>query len=43
MSLKETFSNIITSKVINKDGKGNVVQIATVFRPICHVVCPSFP
>ena len=39
ISLKANFSNGITSTVINKYGTGVVVQIATVFRPICHVVC----
>ena len=37
--LKETFSNGITFKVINKYFKGAAIQIATKFRPICHVVC----
>ena len=42
VSLKETFCNVFTSTVIDKYGKGAIVQIATVFRPICHVVCRSF-
>ena len=41
--LTETFSNAITFMVINKYDKGTVVQIATVFQPICYVVCPSVP
>ena len=39
ISLKETFSNAIIFTVINKHGKGVLVQVATVFRPICYVVC----
>ena len=39
ISLKETFSNEITFAVINNYGKGAVIQIATVFRPIYHFVC----
>ena len=39
ISLKQTFFNVITTTLINKYDKGAVVQIATVFRPICHVVC----
>ena len=38
ISLKETCSNVIISIMINKYGKGDVVQIATVFRTIFHVV-----
>ena len=37
ISLKETFPNAITFTVINKYDKGAVVQIGTVFRPICPV------
>ena len=40
ISLKETFANTITITVINKYAKGAAVQIATVFQPICYVVCP---
>ena len=39
VSLKGTFSNAITFTVINKSGKCAVVQVATVFQPILHVVC----
>ena len=39
MSLKGTFFDVITFTVINKYGKQATIQIATVFRPICHVVC----
>ena len=39
ISPKDTFSNLIMSRVINQYGKGAVIQIATVFRPISHVVC----
>ena len=38
ISLKETFSNAINLTVINKYGKGAVIQIATVFKPISCVV-----
>ena len=38
VSLKETFSNATTFKVINKYCKGAVIQIATMFRPIFLVV-----
>ena len=38
ISLKGTFSNAITFTVINKYGKGAVVQIAMLFQPICYVV-----
>ena len=41
ISLKETFSNAITFRVINEYGKGAFVQIATVFQRICHVVRPK--
>ena len=41
VSLKETFSNKTTFTVINKYWKSAVIQIATVFRPICRVVCLS--
>ena len=37
MSLKETFSKAITFTVINKYGEGAIVQIGTVFQPICYV------
>ena len=39
VSLKETFSNASTFTVINKYCKGAVIQVATVSRPICFVVC----
>ena len=39
ISLKKAFANAITFKVINKCGKRAVVHIATVFQPICYVVC----
>ena len=40
-SPKMTFSNSIAFKVINKYGKGAVVQISTVFGPVYHVACQS--
>ena len=39
VSLKGTFPIATTFTVINKYSKGAVIQIATVFRYICHVVC----
>ena len=39
VSLRETFSNATTFTVINKYCKGAAIQIATVFRQICCVVC----
>ena len=39
VSLKETFSKGTTFTVINKFGKGAVIQIETLFRPISHVLC----
>ena len=39
VSLKETYSNATTFTVINKYRKGAFIQIATVFRPICRVLC----
>ena len=39
VSLKDTFSNETTFTVINKNFKGAVIQIATVFRYISHIVC----
>ena len=39
MSPRETFSNSITFTVINKSGKGAVLEIETVFRPNYHVAC----
>ena len=39
VSLAETFSNATTFTVINKYWKGAAIQIATVFRHICLVVC----
>ena len=36
-----TFSNSIAFKVINKYGKGTVVQISMLFRPVSHVPCQS--
>ena len=41
VSLKDTFSIATTFTLINKYWKGAVIQIATVFRPICHVVSPT--
>ena len=41
ISIKDTFSNVISFTVIDTYCKGAVAQIATVFRPICHVVCRS--
>ena len=38
-SLKQTFSNATTLTWINKYCKGSAMQIGTVFRPICRVVC----
>ena len=38
MSVKETFSNVITFTAIKKYSKDAVVQIATMFPPICHTV-----
>ena len=43
MSLRENFSNSIQFTVINKCGKGAVVQITTVFRPIYYVACRKVP
>ena len=37
MSLKATFSNVITFTVINEYCRGSAVQIANVFRPTSHV------
>ena len=37
ISLKETFSNAITFRVINKYGKGALIRIATVFQLVYHV------
>ena len=39
ISLKETSPNAATFGVINKYFKGAVIQIATMFRSICRVVC----
>ena len=39
ISLKETFSNSFTFKMITKYGNAAVVQIATVFLPDYHVPC----
>ena len=39
ISLRENFSNSIDFRLINKYGKGAVVQISTVFRPIFLVIC----
>ena len=39
ISLKMSLSNAITFTVINKYGKGALVQIAGVFQSICYVVC----
>ena len=33
------FSNSIAFTVINKDAKGAVVEVSTVFGPIYHVAC----
>ena len=38
-SLKETFSNATTYTVTNKFGQRGAIQIAKVFRYICHFVC----
>ena len=38
---KGDFSNSIAFTVISNSGKGAVVQIATVFRPVYHVACPT--
>ena len=38
-SLRETFSDSIAFRGINKYGKGVVVQISTVFRSIFYVTC----
>ena len=38
LSLKDTFSIATTFTVINKYWKFAVIQIPTVFRPICRVV-----
>ena len=37
--LKETFFNATTLIVNNQYSKGAAIQITTMFRPICHVVC----
>ena len=37
ISLKETFYNSITFTVINRYGKGVVVEISTVFGPVYDV------
>ena len=39
VSLKETFSNATTLAVINKSCDGAEIQIPTVFRYICCLVC----
>ena len=39
LSLKHTFSNATTFTVINKNRKSAIIQTATVFRPIFHVLC----
>ena len=39
MSLRVTFSNSIIFKVINEYGRGPVVEIESVFRPVYHVAC----
>ena len=39
VSLKETFWNAFTLKVINNFGKIAFIQIGTIFWPICHVLC----
>ena len=39
VSLKVNFFNAPTLKVFNKYCKRDAIQIATVFQPICHVVC----
>ena len=39
MSLTQTLSNSIMFNMINKYGKGAVVYIETVFRPVYHVAC----
>ena len=37
--VKETFSIATTFKLFNKYSRGAVLQIGTLFWPICHVVC----
>ena len=37
--LKETFFNATTFAGNNEHSKGALIQIVTVFPPICHVVC----
>ena len=39
VSLKHTFSKGTTFTVINKFCKGAAIQIGTLFRPICCVLC----
>ena len=39
ISVRETFSNSISCRVINKHDKGAVLQIATVLGTIYHVAC----
>ena len=39
MSLTDTLSNSITFTLINEYGKGVVVEIESVFRPVYHVAC----
>ena len=38
IALKETFSNSIRLTMINKCGKGAVVQIANVFAPVFNML-----
>ena len=40
ISLRETFSNGIAFTLINRYGKGAVVQISAVFWPVEHVTFP---
>ena len=39
MSLRVTFSNLITLTVISEYGKDSAVDIESVFLPVFHVAC----
>ena len=43
MSLRETLSKSITFTVMNESGKGALVEIEMVFRPVYHVAHASGP
>ena len=43
MSLRETLSNWTSFTLINKNGKGAVIQTETVLQPIYHVACQKGP